>query len=438
MEIKIIGKSVVPDKILLYENDLGANSLVFSSSKVNDGINLEVLNAYLEIEREEGVSDRLLLDKTIVEEVVYFTLPINLALTENSDLLSSQIVFENNEKTLSYRTKVFYIDVKNSVDGVSSYEQLAPTVISQLESKFNKAVTDCETIKSEIELTKDEFESNVEETSSKIKEEVLSQLGDVIADDFLSTESKNPVQNKIVTEKINEITIKVDDTLSTESENPVQNKVITEALDGCVKKYTGTPNTYVKLYGQKQSTGEEAVFEAIYGCANNKIHISGRSSKGGYDDDGNIVSYANGALYTAIPEKPAHATPKKWVEDLVNDNKGTKIYKHTITGQVYTRPEDGNTYDIYVEFYSFNDNTNNASMYYEPEEYTIVAILINPEGIIAPPYGTITQVEPNSFDMGFYLSSSFGGLKYVGSANSSTDWGGICTGYNFEEEVVGV
>ena len=160
-------------------------------------------NGELEIEREEGVSDRFILDKTVNGDTLYFTLPINLALTETADLISSQLVFENDEKTLSYRTKVFYIDVKNSVDGVSSYEQVVPTVLSQLESKMEKAVDDCESIKNEIATTKAEFENNIEETSSKIKDEVLAQVNVGIVDDALSTESTNPVQNKVIAEALN-------------------------------------------------------------------------------------------------------------------------------------------------------------------------------------------------------------------------------------------
>lgn len=342
MEIKIIGKSVVPDKITLYENDLGAKHLVFSSNRINDGVNLDKLSAYLEIEREEGVSDRFILDKTVNGDTLYFTLPINLALTETADLISSQLVFENDEKTLSYRTKVFYIDVKNSVDGVSSYEQVVPTVLSQLESKMEKAVENCTQIKSDIEFYKEDFENNIEETSSKIKDEVLAQV----------SESS------------------VDDALSTESTNPVQNKVVTEALDGKVKKNTSF-NAFMKVYGQT-SDGEERMYEFAYSPKSGNLAYYDYSDLGAYDNNGTIITYNNGAVSTAIPKKPSHATPKKWVEDLVNENKGTKLYKHIIS---LTSDFD----EAYIVFYSLS---NENEYLVHNQEY----IWIKGEKLISYPY----------------------------------------------------
>lgn len=49
-------------------------------------------------------------------------------------------------------------------------------------------------------------------------------------DDELSSTSENPVQNKIITAALENVTIPVDDELSTTSENPVQNKVINQAI----------------------------------------------------------------------------------------------------------------------------------------------------------------------------------------------------------------
>lgn len=72
--------------------------------------------------------------------------------------------------------------------------------------------------------------------TAKLNELENSIPDDITVDDELSEESKNPVQNKVVTEKLKELEessheeITVDNELSEDSENPVQNKVITEAL----------------------------------------------------------------------------------------------------------------------------------------------------------------------------------------------------------------
>ncbi|MBR2376339.1 MAG: hypothetical protein IKA85_00990 [Clostridia bacterium] len=188
MDVKIINKNVVPDRIVLYEGDRGSENLVFSSLKVNDGVNLEVLSGYLEIEREDGSTDRFLLDKTVADNAVYFTLPIGLALTERAEVLSTQVTFENESKTIAYRTKVFYIDVKYSVDGESSYEQVVPSVITQLETKLENAVEFCENI--------------VENGAEDIKNQVLQEIGSVVADSELSLDSDKPVQNKVITQAL--------------------------------------------------------------------------------------------------------------------------------------------------------------------------------------------------------------------------------------------
>ena len=105
----------------------------------------------------------------------------------------------------------------------------------------------------------------------------------------------------------------VDSELSTESENPVQNKVVTEALDDKVQKNTSF-NSYMKVYGQT-SNGEERMYEFAFSPKSGNLAFYDYSDLGGYDNNGNIITYNTGAVPTVIPSKPTHATPKKWVED---------------------------------------------------------------------------------------------------------------------------
>ncbi len=161
MELKIISKSVVPDRIVLFEGDTGGKNLVFSIKKVNDGISVEGLTGYLEIERDEGGSDRFLLEKTFGEDEVYFTLEVNSALTQTEDILSSQISLENEDKSIIYKSKVFFIEVKYSVDGDGSFEQVVPSVITSLENKLTEAVSECNKIKESLDFDKEEIESTL-------------------------------------------------------------------------------------------------------------------------------------------------------------------------------------------------------------------------------------------------------------------------------------
>lgn len=262
MDVKIINKNVVPDRIVLYEGDRGSENLVFSSLKVNDGVNLEVLSGYLEIEREDGSTDRFLLDKTVADNAVYFTLPIGLTLTERAEVLSTQVVFENESKSIAYRTKVFYIDVKYSVDGEESYEQVLPSVITQLETKLENAVETCENI--------------VENGAEDIKNQVLQEVGSVVADSELSLDS----------------------------DKPVQNKVITEALDNKVESATYTTGTYVYIRINGQDTARGAL----------GMQIQNRNNIEGFIPVYNVLDGV-GQLSSGVPTRDYACANKKYVDD---------------------------------------------------------------------------------------------------------------------------
>ena len=387
MEIKIIGKSVVPDKITLYENDLGAKHLVFSSNRINDGVNLDKLSAYLEIEREEGVSDRFILDKTVNGDTLYFTLPINLALTETADLISAQLVFENDEKTLSYRSKVFYIDVKNSVDGVSSYEQVAPTVLNQLESKMEKAVENCTQIKSDIEFYKEDFENNIEETSSKIKDEVLAQVSESSVDDALSTESINPVQNKVVTEELNNClkVLKGNGIPTTETVGELGQFYI-DTTTGETYQYKPTSESDNKPWKIMVNASNFSDGYGIRLSNTNKITFIDAPSK--YFDDRNTPLIAvtcnriNYAVMKGLTEPTVGSGPVEWTDEQKAAARqtigATKLYKHTIS-LINTEG-----YSAKIHFYSLN----NESDYLTRGKYSdgLLYIYLKPKKIISKPY----------------------------------------------------
>ena len=109
--------------------------------------------------------------------------------------------------------------------------------------------------------------------------------------------------------------------------NPYQatpKKYVDTGLDGKVSKYTGTADTYSKIYGQEANTGNEKVFNASGSPVYNDVVMYAYTSEGGYNSAGEWVNYQSGAVSTGIPLQPAHATPKKWVED------NFTVYKHLI------------------------------------------------------------------------------------------------------------
>lgn len=103
------------------------------------------------------------------------------------------------------------------------------------------------------EWVKNNLVTNKKLKSLDTRVTALEDDGGVTVDTELSTTSENPVQNKVIAQKINTVeaslnetigrvdnipVITVDSVLSTSSENPVQNKVVTNAINAIQKIYT--------------------------------------------------------------------------------------------------------------------------------------------------------------------------------------------------------
>ncbi len=360
MEIKIISKSVVPDRIVLYEGDTGGKNLVFSIKKVNDGISVEGLMGYLEIERDGGGSDRFLLEKTVGEEEVYFTLKINSVLTQTEDILSSQISLESEDKSIIYKTKVFFIEVKYSVDGDGSFEQIVPSVITELENKLNEAVLECNEIKESFDFSKEEFENTLQ-SDYQLKE-----------DQSLETESKE------VAGAINELKLAVSNVNEIKTVEPDENGEykcrVYNMEDGIYYFVTGTKIQY-------RDNG------AIYTTTSNSFLAVGSVDRGKYftilpvQQAYMVSGYdlgTQGALYNinlnyivtrnientftqlqkisvTIPsgDNSTSIPTTAWVQNELSNISGLNIFKHTA---VVNLTIDGieNSFNIY--FYSLNDS----------------------------------------------------------------------------------
>ncbi len=381
MDVKIINRSVVPDRIVLYEGDRGSKNLVFYTTKVNDGVNVEVLNGYLEIEREDGNSDIFLLEKTIVDDLVYFTLPIGLSLTDTADVLSSQVVFENGDKSLSYRTKVFYIDVKYSVDGESSYEQVLPSVITQLETKLENAVETCENI--------------LVNGANNIKEQILNEIEATVADSELSLDSENPVQNKVITEALN------DKVGSTDYATTDKGGVI--KLDDYSGLYfTGGKRLAVKsasvdAIAQREGVGSSSGYGAI---TSKNVNIGVKAA----------LTDANKMVLTTDEQASARETIG-----------ATKLYKHIYEVEWMDNHETiPESQFFHITFYSYISDVNAFNIEMNADGLKIY----NVESIISPP--AIQLDYCNDYDLSYLGIDDSGDVCYIVSIQ------GIPFGYVIE------
>lgn len=118
----------------------------------------------------------------------------------------------------------------------------------------------------------------------------------ITVDSELSTTSTNPVENMVITQKINEmettiqsLNIEVDSELSTTSTNPVQNKIITQKLNEVFQSVSSGKSLIASAITDKGvTTRSDATFETM---ANNISKIEqGEISITGYNIIGkNIV-----------------------------------------------------------------------------------------------------------------------------------------------------
>ena len=119
-------------------------------------------------------------------------------------------------------------------------------------TEWKSITNNTSTTSSAIEISYDNTSSQLESTNVQAAIDELSQRPVITIDNNFSKESENPLQNKIITEKIEELEnsisepIVIDDTIDENSTNPVQNKVIAEALknipSGSTTDYTNLEN----------------------------------------------------------------------------------------------------------------------------------------------------------------------------------------------------
>ena len=199
MEAKIIKRSVAPNRFVIYENDAGC-SFLFRVDKINDGISVEELDGYLQIESESGFTDKIALSKSIGETEVYFTCTTSLSLTGQAGLISAQISFENAQKTIVYNTEIFYIDVKETIDGLESYQNIVPSVIESLQTEMRQKVDVCEELKNQTLAVKQEIEeikAEVDEKHQDISQSAVLSVNGKTGNAILSAQDVGAISSSV-------------------------------------------------------------------------------------------------------------------------------------------------------------------------------------------------------------------------------------------------
>ena len=88
---------------------------------------------------------------------------------------------------------------------------------------------------------------------------------------------------------------------------------LNNSLNGKLDKVTSS----YKIYGTDGS-GNQKTYQTGWSATPSTIQLMDQSPNGIYNDDGSTKSGGYGTYMVAIPSKPSHSTPKKWVEDKIN------------------------------------------------------------------------------------------------------------------------
>ncbi len=136
---KIIDRRVLPDRYEIFENDNNVKSITFTVSKVNDGVDLTDLYAFVNLESENFITNKVLLSKIINGDEVTLTFNIDGAISNNDGITKAQISFESSDLSIIYSTAIFYIDVKCSVDSYSN-TMISAQSLYELQSTLTKTI----------------------------------------------------------------------------------------------------------------------------------------------------------------------------------------------------------------------------------------------------------------------------------------------------------
>lgn len=194
------------------------------------------------------------------------------------------------------------------------------------------------------------------------------EKGESVTIDKTLTIEKAAADAKAVGDKFKEVEEKlegvedivVDSELSSESENPVQNKVLAAALGEKLDKVESTGS--LKFYGVSRQ-GEQVV---IHGADTGGLWMPGRVAT--YVNEANSGGTATGFLHSAYPTKPYHCANKKYVDENI-----PKLYKHSL--EFFTTMPDGEYGAFLVEVLSFKSTS------FSPSEVLFLKgqTLINPQ-----------------------------------------------------------
>ncbi len=284
MKGTITGRRVIPDRYEIFENDNNVKSITFTVPKINDGIDLTNLYAFVNLENENFVTNKTLLSKIVNEEEIVLTLNIDNAISLDDGVTKAQISFESADLSIVYSTAIFYIDVKSSVDSYSN------TLVSA------KALLDLQTnLTKTLDSVNDKIAQALEEAKASFKFAEL-KIDGVVYDGSEAREIKhsNIKINEFPKAVVSEYEGETDElTLYGTYNYPGMGSAMGNGIDECIVEGVGdlvedTNSEYYGKYRIRVQNSNGNYFDPVHG---NEIY-DGNSRIKSILDQGTIYVYS--------------------------------------------------------------------------------------------------------------------------------------------------
>ena len=133
MTVKISGKTVMLPACTVIEGECNVDDITFEIDKYYNEVDLSTMTAYANIERSDGTTDKITLDRFCIDDVVYATWTIDSSATAIPGELQVQISFVNEEGTVVFITEKFSLQVQSSIDAYTDLTQRDPNALYRLQ-----------------------------------------------------------------------------------------------------------------------------------------------------------------------------------------------------------------------------------------------------------------------------------------------------------------
>ena len=130
---KIIGKKAVLPAVTLMEGERMVDEITFLIDANYNGTDLSSMNAYANIERSDGSTDKILLETLLTESVLSVKWVIDASVTAVAGELSAQISFVDDEGETVFATERFTLQINSSIDAYEDLTDREPNALYRLQ-----------------------------------------------------------------------------------------------------------------------------------------------------------------------------------------------------------------------------------------------------------------------------------------------------------------